>query len=128
MGHIDRTFCRDAALLLRLAKEGCIIEYDFFGMSESWTHTLQFNVEVPSEHDRLRMIRTLIDAGHGSQVVIAHDIYTKHRLKKFGGHGFAFIVEIIIPFYVSKGFTEGELVEILVHTPRRLLTLADKEL
>eukprot|EP01134_Creolimax_fragrantissima_P001584 CFRG1584T1 len=123
IGHIDRTFGRDLPQLLRLAKEGCIIEYDFFGMSESWTHTTQFNVEIPSEHDRLRMIRGLIDAGYGSQLVIAHDIYTKHRLKKYGGHGFAFIVEVIIPFYMSKGFTESELLEILIETPRRLLTL-----
>jgi phosphotriesterase-related protein len=96
---------------------------------------------MPSDEQRIRWIQSLIQAGYKDQIVIAHDIYTKHRLQTYGGtflcvccivmcvvqsrsgHGYYHILEKIVPRMRRVGIPEDCIDRILVHTPRRLLTL-----
>ena len=54
---------------------------------------------------------------------MSHDIYTKHRLREFGGHGYAHIHSNILPRMRHLGVTEQQIQDILVANPRRLLTI-----
>ncbi len=119
MSHIDRTLFSDDEVL-RLADTGCVIEYDFFGIETSYYWFA--DSDLPTDHMRLAYIRTLFDRGHGDQVVVSHDICTKTRMVSFGGHGYGHIFRNVVPLMRRKGFTEDEIDNILVHTPRRLLT------
>ena len=119
-GHIDRTIF-DEATLFRLADTGCVIEYDFFGI-ESAHYPFQ-DIDLPNDGGRLAVLRCLIARGHLGQIVISQDICTKSRLRRFGGHGYAYIFEHVVPMMRRRGFTEDEIETILVATPRRLLTL-----
>ena len=58
------------------------------------------------------------------QVLMAHDICNKHRLTKYGGHGYAHILENVMPIMRRKGFLAGEIDQILVGNPARALTFA----
>jgi len=119
MGHIDRTiFGCDA--LLRLADTGCVVEYDFFGIESSY-YPFQ-EIDLPNDAMRLNMIRTLVDEGHLSRILISHDICTRTRLVGYGGHGYGHIFANIIPMMKRKGFTDQEIDTILVQNPCRLLT------
>ena len=64
------------------------------------------------------------DDGFGDRIVIAHDICTKHRLVKYGGHGWAHIVEHIGPGLIRKGLSKEAVHAILVDNPARALTFA----
>lgn len=120
MDHIDRTvFDEDA--LFRLADTGVVLEWDLFGQ-ESCLYPLNPDVDMPNDAGRLRAMRKILDRGHKGQIVIAHDICHRSHMTRWGGWGYAHIHRIIIPLMRRRGFSEAEIKEILVDTPRRLLT------
>ncbi len=121
MGHLDRTTA-DYGVLTAIAQSGCYLEYDLFGLESS--HYPLSEIDMPSDGQRMDLIRRLVDDGFGDRIVIAHDICTKHRLVKYGGHGWAHIVEHIGPGLVRKGLSEEAVHAILVDNPARALTFA----
>ena len=84
MGHLDRTVS-SIDILEELADTGCVLEWDLFGNEVSFYQPSDF--DMPSDAERLNFIRQMIDIGLGESIVISHDISTKHRLVRYGGHG-----------------------------------------
>jgi phosphotriesterase-related protein len=119
ISHIDRTIF-DLPTVMRLAETGCVIEFDFFGIESS--HYPFQEVDLPNDGMRLRTLRSLIDEGHLSSLLISHDICTKTRLVHYGGHGYGHIRSNILPLMKQKGFTDFEIDALLIKNPRRLLT------
>lgn len=119
ISHIDRTIF-DEERLLRLADAGVVIEFDLFGIEQSY-YALA-DIDLPNDAVRLRMIRQLIARGHLERILISHDICYRTRLTRFGGHGYAHIFSNVIPLMASRGFSAAEIDAILVGNPRRLLT------
>jgi phosphotriesterase-related protein len=118
--HVDRTIF-DHDRLFRLADTGCVLEFDLFGFEAAYWSFAPIN--MPNDGTRIDMIRALFDRGHGAQVVISQDICRLTRLLAHGGHGYGHIMRNVLPFMREKGFREAELDQIMVETPRRLLTL-----
>ena len=120
MCHIDRTIdSRDA--LEELARTGCVIEYDLFGFENSYyPYPLRF--DMPSDAQRADWIAWLFERGYGDRVVISHDVIFKNKLVRYGGHGYAHIIENVVPLMRRKGFGQSEIDAMLVDTPRRLFT------
>ncbi len=118
--HMDRTFFDDGEVL-SLARCGCVVEFDFFGIETSkyWAGV----ADLPTDWMRLRSIRRLFDAGLGDHMAVSHDICTRARLKSQGGHGYGHLLENVVPLMRERGFGQGEIDTLLVETPRRLLTL-----
>ena len=121
MSHLDRTV-RDEAVVLDLASSGCYIEYDLFGWEIS-NYPLS-DLDMISDAVRMAYVRLLVDKGYGERVVLAHDVFAKHRLVAYGGHGYAHILENIVPRLRRKGFTSAQLDNILVQNPARVLPFA----
>ena len=121
MGHLDRTVS-SLNVLEELADTGCVLEWDLFGNEISFYQPSDF--DMPSDAERLNFIRHMIDIGLGDRIVISHDICTKHRLVKYGGHGYGYIPEHIIPRMRNKNFEESEIEAITRDTPARLLTIS----
>jgi len=119
ISHIDRTIFDDARLL-RLADSGCVIEFDLFGWEQS-AYPMS-DIDMPNDGARLRMVRMLFDRGHAERVLISHDICTRTRLGRYGGHGYQHIFANIVPRMLRRGFTQDEIDTLLIHNPRRLLT------
>jgi predicted metal-dependent phosphotriesterase family hydrolase len=107
--------------LFRLADSGCILELDLFGQEQS-LYSLDLKVDLPNDAARLRSIRRLIDRGHLEQITVSHDICYRTRLTQFGGHGYGHIFENVVPLMRRRGFSEGEIEQITLETPKRLLT------
>ncbi len=120
ISHLDRTF-RSAEEALRLVDTGAVAEWDFFGIESSHYPFAPF--DLPNDGMRLDHIAALFARGHGEQVAISQDICTRTRLRRFGGHGYAHIPLNIVPMMRRKGFDETMIKQLLVDTPRRLLTL-----
>ena len=120
MGHLDRT-TTDYDVLTEIAQSGCYLEYDLFGLESS--HYPLSEIDMPSDAQRMDFIVRLVNDGFGDRIVIAHDVCTKHRLVRYGGHGWAHILEHIAPGLVKKGLSEAQVDAILVDNPARILTL-----
>jgi len=118
--HLDRTIS-DVKTLLDLAQRGCNLEYDFFGWEIS-----NFSLsekDMPNDGQRLDFIEVLIKAGYGERILIGQDMFGKHRQARFGGHGFAHIIENIIPRMRERGFSDSSIEKITIRNPARILTL-----
>jgi phosphotriesterase-related protein len=117
--HMDRTYFDDAQVIA-LARRGCVVEYDFFGIETS--HYWFGVADLPNDWMRIRSIARLFDAGLGGQVTVSHDICTRSRLQCFGGHGYSHLVRNVIPLMRDRGFGPAEIDTLFCATPRRLLT------
>ena len=69
----------DHSTLLDLAKSGVYLELDLFGIEVS-LYQANESFAMPSDSERIQMIKFLLANGYEDNVVIAHDVHTKHRL------------------------------------------------
>ena len=122
IGHLDRTvFKRET--LSAIGAAGCWFEWDLFG-NESSYYRLNPSIQHPNDGTKLADIRRLIAEGYGERIVIAHDICSRHRLVKYGGHGYHYILEHIVPLMRARGFSEKMVEDILINNPAKILAFA----
>ena len=119
MGHIERTIY-SRSKLLDLANTGIYMNFDLFGHESSY-YPLADSTYMPSDHQRIEIISDLIDLGFSNKILIGHDICSKHRLKRFGGHGWDHILKRIIPRMKKFGIKTKDLENILINNPREIL-------
>jgi phosphotriesterase-related protein len=120
IAHMDRTI-HDMDTVLRLARRGCYLEWDFFGWEIS-----QFSMsdmDMLNDAQRLGFVRALAAEGYIERVLMAQDMFGKHRRVEYGGHGFAHILENIVPRMPDYGLSQEDVETILVRNPTRILTL-----
>jgi phosphotriesterase-related protein len=117
--HIDRTVF-DMHKLVELAKTGAYLEFDLFGHEISG-YPFTPDKFMPSDGDRVARVKTLLDKGLVRQVLLAQDICYKHRLVKYGGHGYAHILENVAPRMKNSGVSQVEIDTMLIQNPARAL-------
>ena len=121
MGHLD-VFAVDSGWLRELGQSGCYIEWDTFGLEDTslgggnLDHT-----RVSSDAQRLEVLELMMSEGFGDQIVIGHDVCTKFQRAKYGGKGYAHIIESVVPRMRARGFSESDINGILVGNPARAL-------
>ncbi len=123
VGHLDRTLF-NKKLIKELAETRCFLEYDIFGQEVSYYPPAP-HVDIMNDAQRLSIIEWLINEGHGGQIVVGHDIAQKAHLVKYGGHGYGYFLEYMVPRMRIKGFREEDIHRILVENPNRALTFAE---
>ena len=134
IAHMERTILEYEAVL-EIADTGCYLEYDLFGQETSMYPTVAEKTPagiVPSrppglsfisDARRLDRVDMLIKHGYAERLLLSMDICTKHRLHKYGGHGYDHILENIVPWMRRRGTTEEVLRTLLVENPRRVFTM-----
>lgn len=120
MSHLDRTIF-DEGELLEFAKLGSYLEYDLFGV-EMLNYPYNTDVDMPSDSQRVKALAFLVKEGYEDKIVIAHDIHTKNRLTKFGGHGYSHILKNIVPKMLTRGISQRQVDKILIDNPKHWLT------
>ena len=123
MAHLDRTVF-EKETLTALAESGCYLEWDLFGREQSY-YPLNLKAGMPSDAKRMEDIAWTIAQGYGDRVVVAHDIASKDRLIKYGGHGYFYILGHIVPRMRALGFKEEDIDKILVDNPAAALTFRE---
>jgi phosphotriesterase-related protein len=119
ISHVDRTYF-DYPSIAALAKRGCWIEFDFFGIETSnyWFGP----ADLPTDWMRLRYIRQAMADGFAHRILLSHDICTRTRLAAYGGHGYAHLIANVAGLMRERGFTEPEISGLMRDNPRRFLT------
>ena len=121
IGHIERTI-QDINVVAELAKSGCYLEYDLFGWEVSY-YPLSDEIDMVNDSQRINYISQLIDLGYENKIVIAHDIFSKHRTTAYGGHGYGHIIENILPRMANSGMTPAVINKIITENPSNILTI-----
>lgn len=121
MCHIDRTLF-DLDSMTRLAETGCYLEFDLFGQESSFYPLAP--IDMPNDAMRISYIRQLIDAGYLERILVSQDICAKHRLTRYGGEGYYYLLESVIPLMRQKGMSDEAIDTIVKVNPARVLALA----
>ncbi|KAK3921547.1 Phosphotriesterase-related protein [Frankliniella fusca] len=120
MSHLERTFV-EKEQFLEFAKLGSFCQLDLFGTECSW-YQLHTNFDMPSDAERIKIFSWFKGEGNIEQLLGSHDIHTRHRLVKFGGHGYAHLFANVVPKMIMRGFTQEEVDTITIENPRAWLT------
>jgi phosphotriesterase-related protein len=115
--HLDPTM-RDLDYADSLAKRGVYISYDLFD-----THIMSFEgIFLPCDNERIDTIKEQIKRGNLKNILVSHDNCMKIKLTRWGGHGYAHILENIVPRLLREGVTSEQVETILVENPKRFLS------
>jgi phosphotriesterase-related protein len=115
--HLDPTM-GDAGYADSLAKRGAYIEYDLFD-----THIMSYEgFFLPSDNERLSAVMEQIRRGNLERILLSNDNCMKIKLTRWGGHGYAHILENIVPRFLREGLTEAQVGTMLRENPKRFLS------
>lgn len=116
LSHLDPTM-EDYDYADSLAKKGAYIVYDQFGM-----YLMSYEgYFIPEDTLRIRTLKEQIRRGNLERIMISQDVCFKICLTKWGGHGYAHILENIVPRLRQEGITEEQIHTILIENPKRFL-------
>lgn len=115
--HIDRT-CIDRGWLREVAEAGCYMEYDLFG-NESSYYPPNPDVEMPSDGQRMDTVLWHFENGLEKQILLSHDVATKHRLHAYGGLGYDHLITNIAPRLRKRGLSEADVLLLIKLNPAR---------
>jgi phosphotriesterase-related protein len=101
--------------LLAVLDTGASIAFDMFGHLDP--------ASVGLEKCCLDQIGTLIERGHASQILLSQDVAFDANLAAFGGHGYTYVQDVVIPALRDRGITQDTIETMTVANPRRLLSV-----
>ena len=68
---------------------------------------------------RANNVAALIEAGYLNQILLGSDICTTSQLRRYGGPGYAHVLETFLPMLHERGISEAELKQMTVANPAR---------
>jgi phosphotriesterase-related protein len=122
MCHLCRTIA-DVRAVIDLARMGLWLEYDLFGTEQSY-YPYNPSFDMPNDGGRMAHVLALLQAGHGDQLLLSHDIAYKTSLVKYGGHGYHHLLVNVVPRLRAKGVDDAGLRRLLVENPARAFAFA----
>lgn len=126
MSHMDRTrFELEPESLeyqRQIADRGAYLEYDLWG-TEMYQES--YNNGWPSDPERIDAVTELVSDGYRSNLLFSHDICMKVQRTKYGGFGYAHLLENVVPMLQHHGVDRDEIDTILKANPQRMLTFAE---
>lgn len=109
LSHMDRN--PDFPLHARIARSGAYLGYDCFG-----------KIKYGPESVRVELIRRMIEAGLGRQILVGNDLGRPSYWRAYGGGpGLPYLLESVVPRWREEGLPQAAIDDLLVHNPRRFL-------
>lgn len=110
LSHMDR-HC-DLAELAEICASGATVCLDWMG-----------RLDRRPDEVILELAAGLVEAGLGDRVVLGQDLPRRQYWRAYGGGpGLAHMFRTVVPTMSGMGFTQDQIDDILVHTPRRVLS------
>lgn len=123
IGHSDAKI--DMEYLHKLLRRGVYVELDHFGKNFYFPET---NFQMSNDMDRIQAISALIADGNGSRLLISSDLCLKQDLIRYGGHGYAHLLETVVPMMLSNGISPDSIDLLMRSNPQELLAIDPKYL
>jgi len=109
IGHLDRNL--DWEYLSKVAKTGVYLGFDQISKEKYYP-----------DAERIAIIKRLIEAGHGHQIMLSGDIARKSYLPSYGfgyGPGFTYILWRFLPWMLESGITRKAVEDIFINNPSK---------
>ncbi len=115
--HIGNRHGLDVDLTIELAKTGCFIDYDSFGNYQNPIVLPEKTFYALDDWQRIQCIREMINAGYRDRLLVAHDVFNKTDLRKYGGFGYDHIHQTVFPLMKMNGLSDEDIQALLVDNP-----------
>jgi phosphotriesterase-related protein len=120
LSHMDQT-CADVEYHKSIIeKYGVVLSYDCFGFETPCEGFCPGGTH-PSDTERVRAVVELLRAGYEKNLVLAQDVCMKTQRRKYGGYGYAHVLENISRDLKHRGISEKQIGAMLVDNPKRIL-------
>jgi phosphotriesterase-related protein len=116
MGH-SNSIADDLPFMKRLLARGVYIQFDTLGRMGSRLGTVDDGKVAVG-------IAALAKAGFADRILLSQDVCHKIELKKYGGTGYSYVMEFVLPELRRLGVTEEQIRQMMVENPKRVLTFA----
>lgn len=113
--HVDVLLRPD--YIRALLDRGAYIEFDDFGKEFYVSRERRFAYDL----ERIHLLKTLIDEGYGSRILVCNDICLKTMWKTYGGLGYAHILRAVKNMAISNGIDEKVYMSLLTDNVRSFL-------
>jgi phosphotriesterase-related protein len=113
IGHADSYPVLDH--YLAILDRGANLEFDFLGQ--------RFLTEEAEEPRLVQLIVELLERGYGGQLLLSQDVCHNRQLKINGGFGYTYLQQHFLPTLRTAAVGEGEIRQMTVDNPRRILTI-----
>jgi len=125
INHVDVAMGIDPNYIRTIIKKGALVEFDNFGHEGYVNRDERQFIPGPFQCDfqRVETIRMLIDEGYIDQIVLGCDVCSKCFLQKFGGWGYAHLINNIVPMMYDYDISKEQINKMLVDNPAKLLDI-----
>ncbi len=113
IGHADSH--HDIDFYLEVLAAGANVQFDFLGH--------RFGVEEALEPRLVETIVELLERGFAPQLLLSQDVCHNAQLKANGGFGYVYLQQHFLPTLRTAAVGEGEIRQMTVDNPRRILTV-----
>lgn len=120
LGHLTTAIDRPEELRA-MADQGAVLGFDLFGFDHSLLGPGRW---PPSDRDVAATIVGLVRDGYGDRIVLGQDIGVRTRLRRWGGWGYAHLLQHVVPLLRDLGATDHDVETMLITTPARLLEVS----
>lgn len=119
LGHVNTAIDRPDDLRALLDR-GAILGFDLFGFDHS---LLGLGRWPPSDRDVAMTVAGFVRDGYADRIVLGQDVGVRTRLRRWGGWGYAHLLEHVVPLLGELGVDGNDLRTMLVANPARLLAV-----
>jgi predicted metal-dependent phosphotriesterase family hydrolase len=113
IGHADSYPVLDH--YLTILDRGANLEFDFIGQ--------RFATEEAAEPRLVELIVELLERGYGTQLLLSQDVNHNSQLRANGGFGYSYLQQHFLPILRTAAVAEGEIAQMTIDNPRRILTI-----
>jgi phosphotriesterase-related protein len=123
IGHADVAIDINLAYCKEIARRGAYVEFDNFGHEFYVDKANRAFIPGPFATDVQRVIalKTLIDAGYGSRVLLSTDICHKNLLHRYGGWSYDHVITNIVSMMHEYKISDRQVHSLLIENPRNFL-------
>ena len=122
VGHLDGSWREDVSIHHEIAERGAYVEYDVWGWNDLYWPERRDGFLPDAK--RLELVLGMIEGGHVDHVLLSHDICTRHRLRRYGGHGYDYLLRVGVAMLHAGGIGDATIRTMLVDNPARVLAVA----
>lgn len=116
--HLDSSGFEDLDIHREIARRGAFVEYDAWGWNDYFS--LQRGDGFWNDLTRLQFVDALVSSGYADRLLMSQDIATKYRLQRYGGHGYGYLLRVVVPMMRAFGIAEAAIETMLKGNPASL--------
>jgi phosphotriesterase-related protein len=118
VGHVGGDAPDQLDILTAALARGVTLEFDLLGVA------FLLAEKVSDTRGAADTVAALIKKGHADQLLLSQDVCTKTQLKAYGGNGYDYVLNEVVPYLKGLGIANEEIEKLLVANPARLFSIA----